>query len=83
MNAYAVLSMEAGRNVKERGGDNNLIDLIKNDDMFAAVKDRLDEILDAKKFIGRARPRRSSNSFQTKSTPFSRRTKPFSGQRAT
>ena len=49
-----VLSMEAGRNVKERGGDNNLIDLIKNDDMFAAVKDRLDEILDAKKFIGRA-----------------------------
>ncbi|HIQ65630.1 MAG TPA: adenylosuccinate lyase [Candidatus Coproplasma stercoravium] len=49
-----VLSMEAGRNVKERGGDNNLIDLIKNNDMFAAVKDRLDEILDAKKFIGRA-----------------------------
>ena len=49
-----VLSMEAGRNVKERGGDNNLIDLIKNDNMFAAVKDRLDEILDAKKFIGRA-----------------------------
>ena len=49
-----VLSMEAGRNVKKRGGDNNLIDLIKNDDMFAAVKDRLDEILDAKKFIGRA-----------------------------
>ena len=46
--------MEAGRNVKERGGDNNLIDLIKNDNMFAAVKDRLDEILDAKKFIGRA-----------------------------
>lgn len=77
-----VLSMEAGRNVKERGGDNNLIDLIKNDDMFAAVKDRLDEILDAKKFIGRA-PRRSSNSFQTKSTPSSRRTNPFSGQRAT
>ena len=49
-----VLSMEAGRNVKERGGENNLIDLINNDNMFAAVKDRLDEILDAKKFIGRA-----------------------------
>ena len=49
-----VLSMEAGRNVKERGGDNNLIELIKADDMFAAVMDNLGEILDAKKFIGRA-----------------------------
>ncbi len=49
-----VLSMEAGRNVKERGGDNNLIGLIKADDMFAAVRDNLGEILDAKKFIGRA-----------------------------
>ena len=49
-----VLSMEAGRNVKERGGDNNLIELIKADEMFAPVKDKLDEILDAKKFIGRA-----------------------------
>ena len=49
-----VLSMEAGRNVKERGLENNLIDLIRADDMFAAVRDRLDEILDAKKFIGRA-----------------------------
>ena len=49
-----VLSMEAGRNVKERGGDNNLIDLIKADDMFAAVKDSLGNILDARNFIGRA-----------------------------
>ena len=49
-----VLSMEAGRNVKERGGENNLIRLIKSDEMFAPVKDKLDEILDASKFIGRA-----------------------------
>lgn len=49
-----VLSMEAGRNVKVMGGENNLIDLIKSDSMFAAVKDNLGEILDAKKFIGRA-----------------------------
>lgn len=48
------LSMEAGKNVKQNGGDNNLLELIKADDMFAAVKDRLDEILDASKFIGRA-----------------------------
>ena len=49
-----VLSMEAGKNVKVNGGENNLIELIKADDMFAAVKDKLDEILDARKFIGRA-----------------------------
>ena len=48
------LSMEAGKNVKVEGGENNLIDLIKQDDMFAPVWDQLDDILDAKKFIGRA-----------------------------
>lgn len=49
-----VLSMKAGENVKVNGGENNLIELIKADEMFAPVKDRLGEILDAKKFIGRA-----------------------------
>ena len=49
-----VLSMEAGKNVKVNGLDNNLIELIKSDKMFAPVHDKLDEILDAKKFIGRA-----------------------------
>ena len=49
-----VLSMEAGRNVKVDGGENDLIERIKKDDMFRAVHDRLDDILDAKKFVGRA-----------------------------
>ncbi len=49
-----VLSMEAGKNVKERGLENNLIELIKGDEEFAAVHGKLDEILDASKFIGRA-----------------------------
>ncbi len=49
-----VLSMEAGKNVKERGLENNLIELIKGDKAFAAVHGKLDEILDASKFIGRA-----------------------------
>ena len=49
-----VLSMEASRNVKAEGKDNNLIELIKDDPMFAAVHDRLDGILDAKNFIGRS-----------------------------
>ena len=49
-----VLSMEAGKNVKVEGGENNLIDLIKQDEMFAPVWDKIDDILDAKNFIGRA-----------------------------
>ena len=49
-----VLSMEAGKNIKVEGGENNLIELIKNDEMFKPVWGQLDEILDAKNFIGRA-----------------------------
>ena len=49
-----VLSMQAGANVKVEGKENNLLELIKADDDFKAIHDRLDEILDAKKFIGRA-----------------------------
>ena len=49
-----VLSMEAGRHVKEEGKDNNLIELIKKDKLFDAVHGKLNEILDARKFIGRA-----------------------------
>lgn len=48
------LSMEAAKNVKQEGKENNLIELIKADDMFVAVRDRLDGILDAKNFIGRS-----------------------------
>ena len=49
-----VLSMEAGKQVKQEGKDNHLIELIKADPLFSAVRDRLDSILDARKFIGRA-----------------------------
>ncbi len=48
------LSMQAGQNVKVEGGENNLIDLIKQDEMFKPVWNKLDEILEAKNFIGRA-----------------------------
>ncbi len=48
------LSMIAGKNVKEEGKENNLISLIKLDETFKAVWDKLDDILDGKKFIGRA-----------------------------
>ena len=49
-----ILSMQAGKNVKVEGGENNLIDLIKQDEMFKPVWEHIDDILDAKKFIGRA-----------------------------
>lgn len=49
-----VLSMEAGKNVKESGKDNNLLELIKADKDFKAVRNKLDNIVDAKLYIGRA-----------------------------
>ena len=48
------LSMQAAKNVKEEGKDNNLIELIKSDKLFASVHNKLDDILQVDKFIGRA-----------------------------
>ncbi len=47
-------SMESARAVKERGERNDLIDRIKADDKFAAVKNNIDGILRPENFIGRA-----------------------------
>ena len=49
-----VLSMQAAENVKKRGLDNNLIELIGKDNLFKAVHGKIDNVLDAKKYIGRA-----------------------------
>ena len=49
-----LLSMQAAKTVKEEGKDNNLIDLIKADKIFAPVHNKLDDILNTEKFIGRA-----------------------------
>lgn len=48
------LSMEAGKNVKELGLDNNLIDLISNDPMFKLDEETLKKSLDSKNYIGRS-----------------------------
>ena len=48
------LSMQAALRVKRDGKDNNLLELVEADEKFKAVHGKLDEILDAKKFIGRA-----------------------------
>ncbi len=49
-----VLSQEACAAVKLEGKDNDLLVRIERDGMFSAVRGRLAEIVDAKKFIGRA-----------------------------
>ncbi len=48
------LSMEAGGNVKREGKDNNLLDLIEKENLFKPVHGKLQEIVDARKFVGRA-----------------------------
>ena len=47
-------SIEAGRRVKEEGLDNNLISLIEKDESFKLDKSKMQELLDARNFIGRA-----------------------------
>jgi len=47
-------SMAAGRRVKEEGATNDLLTRIAADPLFAAVHDRLDSLVDASLFTGRA-----------------------------
>ena len=48
------LSMEAGKNVKENGGENNLLELIAADPAFNLSLDALKQTMDPKKYVGRA-----------------------------
>ena len=48
------LSMIAGRNVKELGEENNLLDLIAKDPMFNLSKEELKESMKPEKYIGRS-----------------------------
>lgn len=47
-----VLSMEAGKNIKERGLENNLLELISNEPSFNLTLDELKRSMDPKKYIG-------------------------------
>lgn len=49
------LSMEAGRNVKEKGLDNNLLELIAADDAFNMSLEDLKKTMDPSKYVGRAK----------------------------
>jgi adenylosuccinate lyase len=48
------LSMEAGRNVKEKGLDNNLLELIAADPAFGLTMEDLEKTMDPIKYVGRA-----------------------------
>ena len=48
------LSMEAGANVKKKGLDNNLLELIAEDDSFNMTLDELKAAMDPSKYVGRA-----------------------------
>ncbi len=47
-------SMDAARQVKEKGADNDLIDRLRNDPAFASIRDDFDSLLDPATFVGRA-----------------------------
>ena len=47
-------SMAAGRRVKEEGLENDLLDRLRNDPAFAAIKEDFDSLIDPAAFIGRA-----------------------------
>lgn len=49
------LSMEAGRNVKEKGLDNNLLELIANDPTFPMSLEDLEATMDPSKYVGRSK----------------------------
>lgn len=49
------LSMEAGRNVKEKGLDNNLLDLIAQDTEFNLTKEELEETMNPSLYVGCAK----------------------------
>lgn len=49
-----VLSHEAGKVVKEEGGENDLIERVKADPFFEPIKADLDKLLDPSTFVGRA-----------------------------
>jgi adenylosuccinate lyase len=50
-----VLSMEAGRNVKEKGLDNNLLELIAADEAFGMTLEELQKTMDPSRYTGRAK----------------------------
>ncbi len=71
-------SQAAGDRVKREGGENDLLARLSTDPLFEAVRDRLDEIVDAKKFVGRA-PAQTEEFIANEITPILERHKNLLG----
>ncbi|MDD7770206.1 MAG: adenylosuccinate lyase, partial [Suipraeoptans intestinalis] len=48
------MSMEAGRNVKENGQENNLLELIAKDSSFDLSEADLERVMDPSRYVGRS-----------------------------
>ena len=62
------LSMEAGALVKREGKENDLLELIEKEPLFAAVRGKLKSIVNAKKFVGLA-PKQTVEFIKTEIDP--------------
>ena len=71
-------SMETITLVKEEGADNDFIERVKKDEDFSIIKDRLDDILKPKNFIGRA-PKQVTEYISEVARPLLRRFKKLLG----
>ncbi len=61
-------SMAAGRRVKEEGQENDLLERIKNDPAFSAIREEFDSLIDPSAFVGRA-PQQVSDYLQDEVRP--------------
>jgi len=71
-------SMETITLVKEEGADNDFIERVKKDEDFSIIRDRLDDILKPKNFIGRA-PKQVTEYISEVARPLLRRFKKLLG----
>lgn len=60
--------MEASKRVKEEGKNNDLLERISSDEKFSSVKNEIADLVDPKKFIGRA-PGQVEDFIKTEVTP--------------
>lgn len=73
------LSMEAGNHVKKEGKDNDLLELIGQEELFKPVHGKLNEIVDARKFVGRA-PEQTAEFIQNEIDPILEAHKAYLGE---
>lgn len=76
-----VLSMEAGKNVKVEGKDNNLLELIAADPAFNMTLEELQKTMNPSKYVGRA-PRQVENFLKNVITPILEENKELLGIKA-